>query len=180
MRKFGVGEKTGIPLPGESPGILADWRNWDGRQQYTVLFGQGVAQTPLQTTMIFQTIANNGVRLKPALIDSFTHADGTVDQVPQAPGVEVVSPATAQAARDMLEGVVTMTDYKVVNIPGYRTGGKTGPRRHPPTMAWASTATPPRSSAWPPWMIPSMWWVLLSNAPREASTESRRGIRLIR
>ncbi|ALV47517.1 peptidoglycan glycosyltransferase [Arthrobacter alpinus] len=131
MRKFGVGEKTGIPLPGESPGILADWRNWDGRQQYTVLFGQGVAQTPLQTTMVFQTIANNGVRLKPALIDSFTHADGTVDTVPQAPGVEVVSPATAQDARDMLEGVVTMTDYKVVNIPGYRTGGKTGTSEAP-------------------------------------------------
>jgi cell division protein FtsI (penicillin-binding protein 3) len=131
MRKFGVGEKTGIPLPGESPGILANWQDWDGRQRYTVLFGQGVAQTPLQTTMIFQTVANNGVRLKPALIDSFTHADGTVDTVPQAPGVEVVSPATAQAARDMLEGVVTMTDYKVVNIPGYRTGGKTGTSEAP-------------------------------------------------
>jgi cell division protein FtsI (penicillin-binding protein 3) len=131
MRKFGVGEKTGIPLPGESPGILADWRDWDGRQKYTVLFGQGVAQTPLQTTMIFQTVANNGVRLKPALIDSFTHADGTVDTVPQAPGVEVISPATAQSARDMLEGVVTMTDYKVVGIPGYRTGGKTGTAEAP-------------------------------------------------
>ncbi len=131
MRKFGVGEKTGIPLPGESPGILANWQNWDGRQQYTVLFGQGVAQTPLQTTMIFQTIANNGVRLKPALIDSFTHADGTVDTVPQAAGVDVVSPETAKAARDMLEGVVTMTDYKVVNIPGYRTGGKTGTAEAP-------------------------------------------------
>lgn len=131
MRKFGVGEKTGIALPGESPGILADWQNWDGRQRYTVLFGQGVAQTPLQTTMIFQTVANNGVRLKPALIDSFTAADGTVETVPQEPGVEVISPATAQSARDMLEGVVTMTDYKVVGIPGYRTGGKTGTAEAP-------------------------------------------------
>lgn len=131
MRKFGVGEKTGIALPGESPGILADWQNWDGRQQYTVLFGQGVAQTPLQTTMIFQTIANDGVRLKPAIIDSFTHADGTVETVPQAPGVKVISPETAKDARDMLEGVVTMTDYKVVDIPGYRTGGKTGTSEAP-------------------------------------------------
>ncbi len=131
MRKFGVGEKTGIALPGESPGILADWQNWDGRQRYTVLFGQGVAQTPLQTTMIFQTVANNGVRLKPAIIDSFTAADGAVQSVPQAPGVEVISPATAQSARDMLEGVVTMSDYKVVNIPGYRTGGKTGTAEAP-------------------------------------------------
>ncbi len=131
MRKFGVGEKTGIQLPGESPGILADWRNWDGRQRYTVLFGQGVAQTPLQTTMIFQTIANDGVRLKPTIVDSFTKADGAVEKEKQAPGVEVVSPKTAQDARDMLEGVVTMADYKVVGIPGYRTGGKTGTAEAP-------------------------------------------------
>ncbi len=131
MRKFGIGEKTGIALPGESPGILADWRTWDGRQRYTVLFGQGVAQTPLQTTMIFQTIANDGVRLKPQILESFTDASGKVETVPQAPGVKVISPETAQDARDMLEGVVTMTDYKVVNIPGYRTGGKTGTSEAP-------------------------------------------------
>lgn len=131
MRKFGVGEKTGIQLPGESPGILADWQTWDGRQQYTVLFGQGVAQTPLQTAMVFQTIANDGVRLKPTIIDSFTKEDGSVEKVDQAPGVKVISPETAQDARDMLEGVVTMTDYKVVNIPGYRTGGKTGTAEAP-------------------------------------------------
>ncbi len=131
LRKFGVGEKTGIELPGESPGILADWKNWDGRQQYTVLFGQGVAQTPLQTTMIFQTVANNGVRLKPTIIDSFTAADGTVETPAKAPGIKVISPETAQDARDMLEGVVTMTDYKVVGIPGYRTGGKTGTSEAP-------------------------------------------------
>ncbi|MDJ0313253.1 penicillin-binding protein 2 [Arthrobacter sp. H35-D1] len=131
MRKFGIGAKTGIALPGESPGILADWRTWDGRQKYTVLFGQGVAQTPLQTTMIFQTIANDGVRLKPQIVESVADANGKVETVPQAPGTEVISPKTAQGARDMLEGVVTMTDYKVVNIPGYRTGGKTGTSEAP-------------------------------------------------
>ena len=54
LKKYGVGEFTGIELTGEEQGIIADWRDWDGRQQYTVLFGQGVAQTPLQTAMIFQ------------------------------------------------------------------------------------------------------------------------------
>ncbi|BAS12107.1 penicillin-binding protein PbpB [Arthrobacter sp. Hiyo8] len=74
LRKFGIGEKTGIPLPGESTGILASPDKWDGRQQYTVLFGQGVAQTPLQTAMVYQTIANGGVRLKPQLLESTTGA----------------------------------------------------------------------------------------------------------
>lgn len=131
LKKFGVGTKTGIDLPGESPGILANWQNWDGRQKFTVLFGQGVAQTPLQTSFVFQTVANNGVRLKPQIVDSFTAADGTVDTVKQAAGTTVISPKTAQDARDMLEGVVTMTDYKVVNIPGYRVGGKTGTSEAP-------------------------------------------------
>lgn len=131
LRKFGVGQKTGIDLPGESPGILAPWQNWDGRQEYTVLFGQGVAQTPLQTAYIFQTVGNDGVRLKPQIIDSYTKADGTVDKVAQDKGTEVLSPKVSQEMRDMLEGVVTMTDYKVVNIPGYRVGGKTGTAEAP-------------------------------------------------
>ncbi|GAA5230375.1 penicillin-binding protein 2 [Arthrobacter cryoconiti] len=131
FHKFGVGQKTGIELPGESPGILAPWQKWDGRQQYTVLFGQGVAQTPLQTAFVFQTVANNGTRLKPQIVDSFTAADGSVEKVQQAAGIEVLDNKTAQDMRDMLEGVVTMADYKVVNVPGYRVGGKTGTAEAP-------------------------------------------------
>ncbi|MGO4385217.1 peptidoglycan D,D-transpeptidase FtsI family protein [Specibacter sp. RAF43] len=131
LRKFGIGEKTGIPLPGESPGILADWRKWDGRQQYTVLFGQGVAQTPLQTAFIYQTIANDGVRLAPRLIDAFVDPDGTEHLVKAAPGIKVISPKTAQDSRDMLESVTTVADAKDVKIPGYRVGGKTGTAESP-------------------------------------------------
>lgn len=131
LRKFGVGAKTGIALPGESPGILSNWQNWDGRQEYTVLFGQGVAQTPLQTAFVFQTVANDGVRLAPQIIDSFTAADGKVENIKQTPGTTVISPKTAQSARDMLEGVVTMADYNAISVPGYRVGGKTGTSEAP-------------------------------------------------
>src|SRR5690349_22572723 len=41
LRKFGVGSSTGIPLPGESAGLLAQPDQWDGRQEFAVLFGQG-------------------------------------------------------------------------------------------------------------------------------------------
>nr|WP_240630343.1 penicillin-binding protein 2 [Specibacter cremeus] len=131
FRKFGVGQKTGIPLPGESPGIFATPDQWDGRQQYTILFGQGVAQTPLQTAMVYQTIANGGVRLKPRLVDSYTSADGTVDTPRQEPGIKVISPQAAQQDRDMLESVATMGDAPDVKIPGYRVGGKTGTAEAP-------------------------------------------------
>ncbi|WP_394941069.1 peptidoglycan D,D-transpeptidase FtsI family protein [Psychromicrobium sp. YIM B11713] len=131
LQKFGVGSKTGIPLPGESAGILATPDKWDGRQQYTVLFGQGVAQTPLQTAMAYQAIANDGVRLQPRLIDSYTDANGVETKTPQAPGTEVISPSTAQQVKGMLEGVVTAAHYNDISVPGYRVGGKTGTAESP-------------------------------------------------
>ena len=57
--------------PQPPPGILTPADQWDGRQEYTVLFGQGVSQSTLQTVRAFQTIANNGVMLQPRLIDSY-------------------------------------------------------------------------------------------------------------
>ncbi len=126
LHNFGVGQSTGIPLPGENKGILAAPDKWDGRQEFTVLFGQGVSQTPLQTAMIYQTIANNGVRLQPQLIESYIDPDGTEHKVAQAPGTEVVSPQTAGDVKDLLESVVTAADAKDISVPGYRVGGKTG------------------------------------------------------
>ncbi|AJT40712.1 peptidoglycan D,D-transpeptidase FtsI family protein [Psychromicrobium lacuslunae] len=131
LHNFGIGQKTGIPLPGESAGILATPDKWDGRQQYTVLFGQGVAQTPLQTAMAYQAIANNGVRLPPRLIDSYIDSNGVETKTPQAAGTEVISSQTAQQVKGMLEGVVTAAHYNDINVPGYRVGGKTGTAESP-------------------------------------------------
>jgi cell division protein FtsI (penicillin-binding protein 3) len=126
LKKFGIGEATGIPLPGESSGLLAQPDDWDGRQEFAVLFGQGVSQTPLQTTMAFQAIANNGVLLKPQLIESYIDPDGTEHQVQAEPGTRAISEATAQQVRDILESVVTVGGATDVKVPGYRVGGKTG------------------------------------------------------
>lgn len=131
LNKFGVGQATGIPLPGDAKGILATPDTWDGRQQYTVLFGQGVAQTPLQTAMIYQAIANNGVRLQPRLVDSVIDANGQETKMPGAAATNVVSPDTAQQMRDILEGVATQYPYNKLNVPGYRIGGKTGTAESP-------------------------------------------------
>lgn len=126
LTKFGIGEKTGIPLPGESSGLLAQPDDWDGRQEFAVLFGQGVSQTPLQTTMTYQAIANNGVRLKPQLIESYLDADGTEHKVSPEPGIRAISEETAKQVRGILESVVTAGGAKDIKVPGYRVGGKTG------------------------------------------------------
>lgn len=131
LKKYGVGEFTGIELTGEQQGLISDWRDWDGRQQYTVLFGQGVAQTPLQTALIFQALGNKGVRLKPRIVDAIIDADGTEHKRPVEAGVRMVSEETAASCRVLMENVVDQGHARTAKVTGYRVGGKTGTAEAP-------------------------------------------------
>lgn len=127
LKKFGMGEFTGIELTGESQGLVTDWREWDIRQQYTVLFGQGIAQSALQTSMIFQAIANKGVMLKPRIIDAVIDTDGTEEVREVAEGTRMVSEETARKTLQVMEAVVYQgRGAKGAQINGYRVAGKTG------------------------------------------------------
>lgn len=127
MRAFGFGARSGIELPGESVGILAEPEAWDGRTRMTTMFGQGYAVTLAQNVAMVATIGNGGVYLPPTLIDSLQHPDGTVT-VPEAPeGRPVISEEAAQTMISMMEGVVQEggTGPRAA-IDGYRVAGKTG------------------------------------------------------
>lgn len=126
LKKFGMGEYTGIELTGESKGLVSDWRDWDIRQQYTVLFGQGLAQSALQTSLIFQTVANKGVKLKPRIIDAIIDTDGTEEVLPVAEGQRVVSEETARKTLQVMEAVVYQGGAEAAQVEGYRVAGKTG------------------------------------------------------
>lgn len=126
LKKFGMGTLTGIELTGESAGLVADWRDWDIRQQYTVLFGQGIAQSALQTCRIFQTVANKGIMLKPRIVDAVIDTDGTEEIMPVAEGERIVSEATAEKVLQVMECVVYQGGATGAQIEGYRVGGKTG------------------------------------------------------
>ena len=54
LKKYGMGEFTGIDIAGEQQGLVSDWKTWDGRQEFTVFFGQGLAQTPLRPLWFFR------------------------------------------------------------------------------------------------------------------------------
>ncbi|MDJ0458906.1 penicillin-binding protein 2 [Arthrobacter sp. NQ7] len=131
LKKFGIGEAPDIGLPATASGILTPPDQWDGRQQYTVLFGQGVSQSTLQTVRAYQSIANNGVMLQPRLIDSYISPDGTEEKVPAQPSRQVVSGNTAQQVQDILESAVTEGEIKDAGIDGYRVGAKTGTSESP-------------------------------------------------
>ncbi|WP_181365281.1 peptidoglycan D,D-transpeptidase FtsI family protein [Arthrobacter sp. HMWF013] len=131
LRKFGIGEAPDIGLPATAAGILTPADQWDGRQEFTVLFGQGVSQSTLQTVRAFQTIANNGVMLQPRLIDAYVTADGKEEKVAPQPSRQVVSDNTAQQVQDILESAVTEGQIKDAAIDGYRVGAKTGTSESP-------------------------------------------------
>lgn len=131
LRKFGIGQPLNVGLNGETAGILPEPEDWDARQQYTVLFGQGLAQTALHTAMVYQTVANDGVRLKPRLVDSYVDPDGTEHKVPQDEGTRVVSPETADQLQKMLETVTVKGSGASGALDQYRVGSKTGTAEAP-------------------------------------------------
>ena len=126
QRKFGMGQATGLDFPGEENGLLPSPDKWWPTTFQALAYGQSYSVTSLQVAQVYQTIANNGVRLTPRLIDGYIDADGSFEAAPTEPGVRVVSKKTAKTMRKMLENVVTDGTAKVAAIPGYRVGAKTG------------------------------------------------------
>ncbi|MDE0573334.1 penicillin-binding protein 2 [Demequina sp. B12] len=126
LTAFGFGERTGVGMPTESPGILREWQDWDGRTEYAVLYGQGVAVTALQTSQVYQTLANGGVKLQPSLVKGFVDADGVITEAETAEPVQVVSEETADQVMLMLEDVTESGTGGLARIDGYRVAGKTG------------------------------------------------------
>ena len=100
LTAFGLGSKTNVGVPGESDGILANYKNWDGRQKYAVLFGQALSVTALQTAQVYQTIANGGVQVQPTVVKGFVDADGNFTPRETEKPKRVVSKKTAERGLD--------------------------------------------------------------------------------
>ncbi len=132
MRLLGWGAQTGIALPGESSGIVETPEDWDGRQRYTTMFGQGVDVNLLQNTGVFATIANDGVHVPPQLVEGY-ECNGEHIEVESGEPVRVVSEESSEQMIRMLEGVVASDEGTGVHaaIDGYRVAGKTGTAQVP-------------------------------------------------
>ncbi|MGH9376060.1 MAG: penicillin-binding transpeptidase domain-containing protein [Terriglobia bacterium] len=125
MREFGFGEKTGVALPGEERGLLMPPDRWSGISIGEMAMGQGISVTPLQLVDAYSAIANGGTLIQPQIIKRIFR--GAI-QVPLPPSLRrmVVSPSTAAAMRQMLEGVVLTGTGKAAQLDGYSAAGKTG------------------------------------------------------
>ena len=131
LEKFGLNKPVGIELPSGGACLLADGSNIVNYSR--IAYGYSVAVSPLHMAMVYATIANDGVRMKPRLIDKIIAADGSVyDECAPQEVCRVMKPGTARDLRFALESV---TERKgecgrgtatAAAIPGFRIGGKTG------------------------------------------------------
>lgn len=123
---FGLGQKTGIEISGESAGIIM---NKDSAKRVDLArmgFGQAIAVTPLQLITAVCSAVNGGTLYEPYLIKQIVSPDGKIIEENYATPVrQVVSASTSKTLNAMLEGVVSKTG-KYTFVPGYEIGGKTG------------------------------------------------------
>jgi len=129
LRAFGLGQPSGLGLPGETAGDLPPVSQWWPDTRYTLAFGQGVATTAVQMAEVYATIANNGVRVQPTLVEGTTDSAGTYTPAPPSPSRRVVQAKTAQELRQILEqvpGVNAEGGQPWGIIPGYAIAAKTG------------------------------------------------------
>ncbi|MDP9035824.1 MAG: transpeptidase family protein [Myxococcota bacterium] len=128
LRRFGFGEPTGVPLPGEAAGVLRPRsRSWYDAETASASFGQGISVTTLQLAMAMAAIANDGKLLEPILVKKVTDGRGASlrESVPKVRR-EVVPPSVAKILAEMLTAVTEEGGTAVeAAIPGFRVAGKT-------------------------------------------------------
>lgn len=120
LAAYGFGEVTGSGFPGESPGILPNWRHWGRIEQATLSYGYGLSVTPLQLARAFSALADDGRLRAP----SFVHGSHN-------PAQRAMDPGVAGQVMSMMETVVASDagTGNAARIAHYRVAGKTGTSR---------------------------------------------------
>ncbi len=128
FRRFGFGEVTGIPSPGEAAGSLRHHSRWYEMDAATISFGQGMSTTALQLATAMGALANGGRLMHPRLVRRVQTHDGEVveEYLPEARR-QVVPPRVARLVADMLTAVTGPGGTgQPAAIDGFLVAGKTG------------------------------------------------------
>ncbi len=125
FRAFGLTEKTGFTIPGESSGTFHD--SLGVVDLATSSFGQTFTITPLQLISAVSAVVNGGNLMKPRIIKAYTDNNGKIIENFEPELVRnVISQETSVKMRGILEQVVSEGTGKGAYVNGFRIGGKTG------------------------------------------------------
>jgi cell division protein FtsI (penicillin-binding protein 3) len=143
IRAFGLGQQTGIELPGETRGITKPPSRWSKVSIAAISIGQEIGVSPVQLTAVISTLANDGVYIAPRILAGTVPPQAGVQMVAFHPreGRRVVSPYTAAQMRSMMQKVVLEGTARRAILDGYTAGGKTGTGQKidPATGAYSRT-----------------------------------------
>ncbi len=127
IRKFGIGQPTGIELPGENRGLLRPLENWSPSSIGSLAMGQEVSVTPIQIISAISAVANGGTLYRPRIVRDIqgdaVAADG---ERANAMVQEATDEKTAADMRGMMEDVVLEGTGKPARLNGYTAAGKSG------------------------------------------------------
>jgi cell division protein FtsI (penicillin-binding protein 3) len=135
IERFGFGQKTGIDYPGETRGIVPPLDHWSGSTIGTMPIGHGVAVTPVQMAAAYAAVANDGVWLRPHLVDR-VGADERAD----VPARRILRRSVARQVMAMMRDVVVEGTGTAAALPGYQVAGKTGTAAKPDPDGGYSTS----------------------------------------
>jgi cell division protein FtsI/penicillin-binding protein 2 len=128
IRDFGFGTRTMIALPGEVGGTVHPLRTWRKISLAQIPMGHGVATTHLQMSMAMSAIANNGLLMRPMIVNRLEDSSGKVvlQNEPQ-PLRQVISPAAAKQMVAALKTVISSEGTALkAKLDNYTVAGKTG------------------------------------------------------
>ncbi|MDH5542947.1 MAG: penicillin-binding protein 2 [Nitrospinota bacterium] len=126
IRKFGFGSRTEVDLPGETSGLLQDYREWSSLSLPSISFGQEITATPIQLVSALSVIGNGGMYVKPHIVRKVTR-NGKVEWEFKSPTPRrIISREAALGTMKILELAVREGTGEDAYAPGYELAGKTG------------------------------------------------------
>lgn len=129
---FGLFEKTGIALPGESNSSFWSLEDVKSVQLATMSFGQRFTITPIQLITAISSVVNDGNLMQPRIVKQIVNPDTNVTTDIEPVQVrQVISKETSEKMRDMMSSVVTDGTGKLAAVKGYSIGGKSGTSEPP-------------------------------------------------
>ncbi|MBE5967407.1 MAG: hypothetical protein E7255_10690 [Lachnospiraceae bacterium] len=136
QKRFGLGQKTGIDLPGEEAGILIPEKNLNAMELATSGFGQSLNVTMLQLAAAYASLVNGGYYYQPHIVRQIINDNGaTVKRFDKTLVRQTVSEETSKFIQQAMYRTVEEGTAKGAKVPGYAVGGKTGTAQKLPREA---------------------------------------------
>jgi cell division protein FtsI (penicillin-binding protein 3) len=128
LTRLGFGSQTGVDLNGEERGLLAQPTAWSARTRQTLAIGQEIGVTAIQIAAAATVLTNDGVLLRPQIVDRILGPDGqTLRAFGREPVREVISPLTARTMLRFMEGSTDPDGTaRRIEVDGVTVAAKTG------------------------------------------------------